>query len=305
MILLLEFFSFLRALEVLLIGDDGRAYLEVGRVSAILTERRRGPRSDIGAVRMQPRDAAALAWIGEQFGTPWDVLSVLLARLSGRLDETGRPVDRVSISATRHVIRRWESAGWVTSHRLPGGVWVTPTRRALEMVARPDYHALEPWVPQVPRLPHVRAVELVRLAFEATNPPEPQDPWGRPPSGPRWVSERLIEQDIRLKRWGTATTRRPDALIRFPDGQNVAIEVELTVKAATRYREIVDHTSRRVAQVRWMTWPEHRERLLTLLMQAKEEERHPTEIFVDELPLVRGTYPEPWELPYEAWRPER
>jgi hypothetical protein len=298
-LLLLEFFLFLRALEVLLIGDDGRAYLEVGRLSATLTERRRGPRSDIGAVRMQPRDAAALAWIGEQFGAPLDVLSVLLARLGKE------PLDRLTVSTVRTHVRRWESAGWVTSHRLPGGVWVTPTRRALEMVARPDYHALEPWVPQVPRLPHVRAVALVRLAFEATNPPEPQDPWGRPPSGPRWVSERLLEQDIRMKRWGTTTTRRPDALIRFPDGQDLAIEVELTVKAPSRYREIVHHTSRRVAQVRWMTWPEHRERLLILLMQAKEEDRHPTEIFVDELPAVRGTYPEPWELPYEAWRPER
>lgn len=254
-------------------------------MSVNLAERKRSRRSDAGAVRMQERDAAALAWVAEQFGAPWDVLSVLLGRLAGR--------DRISISSVRQAIRRWESARWVTSHRLPGGVWVTPTARALEMVARPDYHAIEPWLPQVPRLPHVRAVALVRLALEGSGTPG------------QWVSDRLLEQEIRMKRWGGQTVRRPDALVRFPDGRELGLEVELTVKSAMRYRGIVDHTKRDLSAVQWLTWPEHVERLKTLLWDAKEQGRHPVPIEVTELPRVTGTYPEPWELPYEAWRPTR
>lgn len=263
-------------------------------MSVGVTERRRGPRSDIGAVRMQPRDAQALSWIAEQYGIPRDVLSVLLGRLRGQ--------DRISVGSVRQVEARWQQAGWVTLHRLPGGVWVTLTRAALAMVARPDYFAIEPWIPQVTRLPHVRAVELVRLAFEAADSPG------------EWISERLIEQDIRkgLHRRGLHK-HRPDALIRREGEPVLSIEVELTLKRSDRYRAILNDSDHELSQL-WLTWPEQIERLKALLWQAREQARseyRELPIEVRELPTVAGTYvtaegeQQAWTLPYEAWRPQR
>jgi hypothetical protein len=196
-----------------------------GRASAGGTRRPRWD-SDAG---ITARDVAALYWLGQQYAARSDVMRVLL----GRLSPSGTRVAGVLGEATlRDVLDRWEDRGLIARDRLLAYLWVAPTAKALRLVGLD----VRPWSFVIPQLAHVHAVGVVRLALEPSIP-----------AGGRWVSERELR--------GESTRHVPDGAVELPDdpdsgagsglyGQDVdplphrvAVEVELTRKAASRLRE--------------------------------------------------------------------
>jgi len=187
----------------------------------------RRPRWDTDA-GITERDVAALYWLGQQYAARSDVLRVLLGRLS-----PGHPqvAGQLSEPTLRHLLSRWEDRGLIERDRLLGFVWAAPTAKALRLVGLD----VRPWSFVIPQLAHVHAVGVVRLALEPSIP-----------EGGRWISERELR--------GESTRHVPDGAIELPDqsdevgtglyGQDVdplprrvAVEVELTRKAAARLRE--------------------------------------------------------------------
>jgi hypothetical protein len=174
------------------------------------------------------RDVAALVWLGQQYAARFDVLRVLLGRLS-----PGSPkvAGQIGDETLRDVLDRWQERGLIARDRLLGHVWAAPTARALRLVGLD----VRPWSFVIPQLAHVHAVGVVRLALEPSIP-----------EGGRWVSERELR--------GESTRHVPDGAVELPDdldatgtglyGQDVdplpkrvAVEVELTRKSAARLRE--------------------------------------------------------------------
>jgi hypothetical protein len=250
--------------------------------------RSRTRRRDAGAIRMLPRDAAALQWLGEQYGAQYDVLSVLLARLSERPDVGGR----VSVGTVRQIVDRWEKAGWVRRWRLPGGIWMVPTKKALQLTGRPQVYFPAPpeWTPQVVRLPHTRAAAIVRLAYELGGSREGE-----------WISDRLLYQERHARGYEGLRDRIPDAELRPAEGPRHAVEVELTVKTELRYSQILQNAGH--ARQWWVTWPESVERLKSLLLRAQaaapeDSVAREVRFDVEPLPQVEG-------LPYEMWEVRR
>jgi hypothetical protein len=176
------------------------------------TRRRRGP-------EFTERDAAALTWLGEQYGATLDVLGVLLGRLGG----APGPLSKWGV---RNQVQRWQTAGLVTAERVLGDMWVTPTRKGLDRLGL----ALPAWSIPASRVRHCHAVNVVRLNYEA----------GRAAQMSPWVSERLTYRER-----GTAKWHVPDAVVRDPrenpDGAQryIAVEVELTHKGRRAYAEEV------------------------------------------------------------------
>jgi ribosomal protein S18 acetylase RimI-like enzyme len=174
------------------------------------------------------RDVAALVWLGQQYAARSDVLRVLLGRLS-----PGNPkvAGQLGEETLRDVLDRWQERGLVDRDRLLGHVWAAPTAKALRLVGLD----VRPWWFVIPQLAHVHAVGVVRLALEPSIP-----------EGGRWVSERELR--------GESARHVPDGGVELPDdpedtstglygqevdplARRVAVEVELTRKAAGRLRE--------------------------------------------------------------------
>jgi len=175
------------------------------------------------------RDVAALYWLGQQYAARSDVLRVLLGRLS---PGAPRVEGQLSEPTLRQLLSRWEDRGLIARDRLLGHVWAAPTRKALRLVGL----TVPQWSFVIPQLAHVHAVGVVRLALEPSIP-----------QGGRWVSERELRRDA-------GKSLIPDGAVELPDstdatgtglyGQDVdplpkriAVEVELTRKAAARLRE--------------------------------------------------------------------
>jgi hypothetical protein len=189
----------------------------------------RRPRWDTDA-GITDRDVAALRWLGQQYAARSDVLRVLLGRLS---PGSPRVTGQLGEETLRQILDRWEDRGLVARDRLLGHLWVAPTAKALRLVGLD----VRPWSFVVPQLPHVHAVGIVRLALEP-----------HIPAGGRWRSERELRRE-------TGKSDGPDGAIQLPDdpdpeaglglyGEDVdplpkrmAVEVELTRKAAARLRE--------------------------------------------------------------------
>jgi hypothetical protein len=172
---------------------------------------------------------AALVWLGQQYAARSDVLRVLLGRLS---PGSPRVAGQVGEETLRQILDRWDDRGLVTRDRLLGHLWVAPTAKALRLVGL----TVPQWSFVIPQLAHVHAVGVVRLALEPSIP-----------DGGRWVSERELR--------GESARHVPDGAVELPDnpeaeagsglyGQDVdplprrvAVEVELSRKAAGRLRE--------------------------------------------------------------------
>jgi hypothetical protein len=186
----------------------------------------RRPRWDSDA-GITARDVAALYWLGQQYAARSDV-RVLLGRLS---PGSPRVAGQLGEPTLRQLLSRWEDRGLIERDRLLGFVWAAPTAKALRLVGLD----VRPWSFVIPQLAHVHAVGVVRLALEPSIP-----------AGGRWVSERELR--------GESARHVPDGAIELPDdlddtgtglyGQDVdplpkrvAVEVELTRKAAARLRE--------------------------------------------------------------------
>lgn len=162
-----------------------------------------------GHETLRRRDLEIVGWLAEQYGARTDQLELLL-------DCGPRTVQRV--------LARLRDAGLVTSRRLLVGepAWVIPTGAGL----RATGHGFAVWQPRVGLLAHIAAVNDVRLHVQARSP------------GSEWIAERLL---VRERESGA---HLPDAVV-LVDGQRVAIEVELTVKAQRRVTAILDELAGR------------------------------------------------------------
>lgn len=187
------------------------------RDSEVTTSEGRATRSRQRSPEITTRDMRALQWMGEQYGARYDLLSVLLGRLSSASD--GGPL---SESGVRAQVARWRRMGLVTTERLLGHMWVLPTARGLAR-AGVSYPT---WQAPATRLDHVHAVGTVRLHFERK----------RRAAESTWVSERAL-----LSERGQATWHVFDGLLDPLDSAAPVwgIEVELTPKTRKRYSEEV------------------------------------------------------------------
>jgi hypothetical protein len=165
--------------------------------------------SRASGVQVTERDLEALAWIADQYAVRTDVIRWLLGN--------GKPL---SESRTRAVVARWQRAGLAHSRRFFAGaphvVW--PTRAGSALV-RPGWRSRPP---NLALLAHHHAVSQVRLTIEQRG------------HGTGWVSERVL-----YKQRTTPDAHVADGTFRSSRGPVTAVEVELTLKAADRLRDIV------------------------------------------------------------------
>lgn len=197
------------------------------------TRKARATRSDAGRVRCSARDVEVLRFVGEQYA----VTLPQLARLMG-----------CSLHAARWLRSRWERAGWARGRAMLVGepVFVWLTRRG-HGIAGIDYSV---WRPNPGMLAHIAAVTDVRLALAARHPHA------------EWVSERELLREL----GGDLARRRlhrPDAIVVL-DGQEVAVEVELTLKRRARMERIMRELVARYRSVCYFATPAPR-RTLELL----------------------------------------
>lgn len=228
--------------------------------------RRRGP-------VVTERDVVALRWVGEQYGARLDVLGVLL----GRLGEVGEPL---SLWAVRDQVTRWERLGFARPEMMPGGWWVTLTRRGLDVS---DLEELRTTRLRLRTARHRHAINAVRLDYEA-------DPV-RAEMAP-WVSERLTWRERGESDWHV-----PDGVIKVsgPAGvrQAIAVEVELKRKSREEYRDEVFGKLRRgshpVREVRYFVPGERfRGTLAGMIAGALDQRTVPARWSVHLLPEVPG-----------------
>ena len=217
------------------------------------------------------RDAAALAWIGEQYGARLDVLAVLL----GRLGESSEPLSKWGV---RNQIERWKRQGLVTTERAIGDTWVTPTRHGLDRVGL----NLPTWKVPVTRVRHCHAANIVRLHYEST-PAASESPW---------ICERMTYRERGNQVWHV-----PDGVIRDPkhiDAQGppryIAVEIELTHKGRRAYQtEVFGNLRSGITAVSYFV-PDQAfaNRLSSDIRAVLESQRSTTRFAVALLPEVPG-----------------
>jgi hypothetical protein len=151
----------------------------------------------------QRHELMLLRWLGEQYAARVDQIALLL--------DLGE-------RATRGKLAHLDAAGLVDRRRLlvDEPSWVTPTQAGLRSAGLP-------WRPlplKIGRLRHVAAVNDVRLHVQKRAPDA------------QWVCERALASQR------TSGEHLPDAVVVL-DGQQVAIEVELSSKGEVRLQAIV------------------------------------------------------------------
>ncbi len=180
----------------------------------IVAERAR--RADAGVIRLMPRDAEALAWIGSMRAIEAPDLGVLLGRLAGR--------EPLTEGAVTSVVKRWRALGVVEARRIivGGPQIVTLTAQGHELVGEPGRWSPVSWT----QITHTTAVARARLLVEAS--------W----SGvTEWISERRWRREHEdLVKSGAHI---PDGVVRLTDERAFAIEVELTPKSNSRTDVII------------------------------------------------------------------
>lgn len=156
-------------------------------------------------MRLTERDAAVLAFLGDQFGCPLSVV----AGLYGVGDRVAR----------RHAARP-ERAGFASRLTVAGQQWMVPTRAGLHFAGL-DYR---PWSPRAWKLEHVEGVARLRLALQARYPEAV------------WTSERAIRS-----RWANSGARVgfADGQLDLPDGRCIGVELETHRKKRHEYEGIV------------------------------------------------------------------
>lgn len=160
-----------------------------------------------------------LAWIGEQYLAPRDVLGQLLGRASD--DDAARAAGRVTDTVVDRTLRRWRDLGLAHCQRFIVGETATvwPTRTGLT-IAGLGYRASEP---SLATLAHRHAVARVRAAIETRDP------------NITWICERELRDGTRGRQ-----AHLPDGVL-ITDSGRTAIEVELTPKTEERVRDILGH----------------------------------------------------------------
>jgi len=178
-------------------------------------------RRDRGTVLLTERDRQVLIWIIEQYAVRFDDVCFLLGREAG---PGAKASGRISESAARQVVARWQKAGWAASRKMlvhePAWVWVTA--KGLHELG----YNIKPYVPTVSRIAHLHAINDVRLRLAHKYPDY------------RWFSERRIRTALSYEK-GATLPHLPDGYLRTPQGTTIAIEVELTPKKRDDVRLIL------------------------------------------------------------------
>jgi hypothetical protein len=201
-----------------------------------------------GGELLRRRDLDLLAWVGEQYAARTDQLETLM-------DAGPRTVQRT--------LARLRDHGMVSTRRLLAGepAWVLPTTAGLRACGS----SFGVWQPKVGLLAHVAAVNHVRLHIQQRSPDS------------QWTPERTLARDRQTGE------HLPDAVV-LADGQQVAIEVELTIKSQRRVTAILDELARRFDAVVYFCAPgPHRQ-----LTQLADTGRWPT-LGVRQLPDQQDT----------------
>jgi hypothetical protein len=218
------------------------------------------------------RDVAALRFVGEQYAARWDVLAVLLGRLSpGVVREAGRLGERT----VRQRVERWEGAGWAERRRMLGHTWVLATRAGLRLAGL----ELDPWTPAVDRLAHHHAAAVVRLHREPV------------PGRGGWVCEREL-----WRRRGRASWHMADGVLPAPvpagwqgiDQAWELVEVELIHKARPRVLAAVKTRAPHTASITYYVPAALHRTLAAQLARVVRELGGRPEIHVEPLPQVPG-----------------
>lgn len=249
---------------------------QVAATAATVEVKRRNRGPDFTA-----RDAAALQWVGEQYGCRLDVLGVLL----GRLGTDSFTAPALSLRGVRNQVDRWERQGLVRRERALASTWVTLTRHGLDRVGL----SFPTWAVPTTRVRHCHAVNIVRLWYEATQMAR---------AAP-WISERLMYQE----RGKDGTWHIPDGVVRdprdAPDGpiRHIAIEVELTHKGRRAYDDEVLSKLRAGVDTLYYFVPDEafKARLAIDIQTVQERKRMQKVVRIDLLPGVPGvTYDGNW-----------
>ena len=212
-----------------------RAPLEIDQVVRGRQQRSQ-KRSGSGGVCFSERDGRLLELVGEQY----TVSVAQLARLIGRTHRTGR-----------WLRDRWRHAGWIESRPLtrdgPSFLWLTaPGAR----IAQSPYRI---WRPNVSMVGHIEAVTDVRLLLE------------RELRLGDWICERSLAQGSPSR--SEVRPHLPDGILDSGDEQ-IAVEVELSLKSRSRLAAIVEQLGMDYAQVWYFAAPPLRSALARLAAEA-------------------------------------
>lgn len=192
-------------------------------------------RPDIGA-RYTEEERACIRWIAEQGAAQFGQVQCVLARLSPSPEKLADPT-RLSVPRTRKKKDRWKNDGLI-EYKLfeakgKGLLWAT--RKGLEFVGLGDLRYYEPTLAS---LHHLYYVNQARLYIEQQRPEDV------------WKSERLIRYEQPASSAGKKVPHIPDALLQKPNGETIAIEVELTLKK----RERILASLKELASTYYRTW---------------------------------------------------
>jgi hypothetical protein len=206
--------------------DDRETYIAIHQkrkgVNATMVEVIRRPDS---GPRYAEYETRCLRWIGEQGGAQFGQVQKLLARLSPTPQKLLVP-HLLSVQRTRKKKDKWRREGLI-EYRIflaneKGWLWLS--RKGMEFAGLGDLRHYEP---RLESLRHLYYVNQARLYVEYQRP------------GDLWKSERIIRYEQPAAPVGKKAPHIPDALFVKPNGDAIAIEVELTLKKRERIVEIL------------------------------------------------------------------
>lgn len=194
-----------------------------------------GERPDFGD-RYTPEEKLILYWLGEQSGAQFGQMQRLAARYSSSKERL-KDREQLSVQRMRKKKEKWQKAGLIAYKTFltnqKGWFWLT--RQGLEFVGLGDLRYYEP---KLESLHHLYYVNQARLYVEHQRPDD------------KWKSERLIRYEQPAFSAGKKAPHIPDALLQKPNGETIAIEVELTLKK----RERILATLKELASTYHRTW---------------------------------------------------
>ncbi len=185
-------------------------------------------RPDLGP-RYTPEDARMLRWLGEQGGAQFTQMQQVGARCSLYPQRLANPA-QLSLPRMRKKKDKWLKAGFIAykTHLTNERGWLWLTRLGQEYVGLGDLRYYEP---KVESLRHLYYVNQARLYIELQRPEDV------------WKSERLLRYEQPAFSAGKKAPHIPDALLQKPNGETIAIEVELTLKKRERILATLDELS--------------------------------------------------------------
>ncbi len=209
--------------------------------------------------RYTPEDRQMLRWLGEQGGAQFVQMQRLGARCSTAPERLVNPA-LLSIQRMRKKKDKWLKVGFIAYKTFLANEkgWLWLTRLGMEFVGLGDLRYFEP---RLESLHHLYYVNQARLYIEQQRPED------------IWKSERLLRFEQSAFSPGKKAPHIPDALLQKPNGEIIAVEVELTLKKRERLLAILKELTTTyhrtwyfVAQSAWAT-------LEACLAQLPEQQR--------------------------------